>query len=185
MLAPCVARLGIQTSGERGKTSPIPQLLADRTGWESFVAQIAGIYAALPPEDRQRALIYAPSYGQAGAIDLLGRAYGLPRAIAGQNSYWHWSAREGVDADVVIAIDADPQDLRALFREVQLGLIFETLREPEVCDSWLAAFVDQDVRGFNVPVQDAVATPMPPRPISSSSTWSPNVPWRAMAGSAT
>ena len=131
-LAPYVARLGIRTSGERGKTSPIPQLLADRTGWESFVAQVADIYAALPPEDRQHALIYAPSYGQAGAIDLLGRAYDLPRAIASQNSYWHWSAREGVDSDVVIAIDADPQDLRALFREVrQVGVTSCTY-----CMSW-------------------------------------------------
>ena len=68
-----VAWLGLQTSGERGKTSPIPQLLADRTGWEAFVDQIAALYRALPPQDQRRTLIYAPSYGQAGAIDVLGR----------------------------------------------------------------------------------------------------------------
>lgn len=131
-LARYVAWLGIETSGERGKTSPIPQLLADRTGWESFVAQVADIHAALPPEDRRQALIYAPSYGQAGAIDLLGRRYGLPRTIAAQNSYWHWSQREGVDADVFIAIGADPRDLNALFREVrQVGVTSCTY-----CMSW-------------------------------------------------
>jgi hypothetical protein len=131
-LARYVAWLGIQTSGERGKTSPIPQLLADRTGWESFVAEVAEIYAALPPEDRRQALIYAPSYGQAGAIDLLGRPYGLPRTIAAQNSYWHWSQREGVDADVFIAIGADPKDLHALFGEVrQVGVTRCTY-----CMSW-------------------------------------------------
>jgi hypothetical protein len=117
-LARYVAWLGIQTSGERGKTSPIPQLLADRTGWEDFVDQVSAVYGSLSPEDQQRALIYAPSYGQAGAIDVLGRDRGLPRAIAKQNSYWHWSDREGVDSDVLIAVDADPDDLRSLFREV-------------------------------------------------------------------
>ena len=117
-LARYVAWLGIQTSGERGKTSPIPQLLADRTGWEDFVEQVATIYRALPPEQRSQALVYAPSYGQAGAIDVLGREEGLPRAIAGQNTYWHWSDREGVDTDVLIAVGADAAQLRALFREV-------------------------------------------------------------------
>jgi hypothetical protein len=132
VLARYVAWLGIETSGERGKTSPIPQLLADRTGWEAFVDQIAGIYAALPAGDRRHALIYAPSYGQAGAIDLLGRSRGLPRTIAGQNSYWHWSAREGVDSDVLIAVDADPEDLRLLFRDVrQVGVTSCTY-----CMSW-------------------------------------------------
>jgi hypothetical protein len=117
-LAPYVEWLGIRTSGERGKTSPIPQLLADRTGWEDFVEQVAEVYRSLPPEDRARALVYAPSYGHAGAIDVLGRREGLPRAIAGQNTYWHWSEREGVDSDVVIAVDANPEHLSSLFREV-------------------------------------------------------------------
>jgi 4-amino-4-deoxy-L-arabinose transferase-like glycosyltransferase len=131
-LARYVAWLGIQTSAERGKTSPIPQLLADRTGWEDLVAQVGGIYRSLPAEDRRDVLIYAPSYGQAGAIDLLGSADGLPRTIAGQNSYWHWSKREGVDSQVVIAIGADPEDLRALFRDVQL----EGTTSCTYCMSW-------------------------------------------------
>jgi hypothetical protein len=117
-LARYVAWLGIQTSGERGKTSPLPQLLADRTGWEDFVEQVAAVYRSLPPDERARALVYGPSYGHAGAIDVLGRAQGLPRAISGQNTYWHWSDREGVDSDVLIAVGARPDDLRQLFRVV-------------------------------------------------------------------
>ena len=131
-LARYVAWLGLQTSGERGKTSPIPQLLADRTGWEPFVAQVTAVYRSLPPEDQQRALIYAPSYGQAGAIDVLGRTDGLPRAIAKQNSYWHWSEREGVNSDVLIAVGADPEDLRFLFREVREAGVTSC----DYCMSW-------------------------------------------------
>ena len=75
-LARYTAWLGISTSGERGKRPPpIPQLLADRTGWEDFVAQVARIYEQLPPQDKAHTLIYAPSYGQAGAVDVLGRQF--------------------------------------------------------------------------------------------------------------
>jgi hypothetical protein len=148
LLARYVAWLGLQTSGERGKTSPIPQLLADRTGWESFVAQITSIYRALPREDQRRALIYAPSYGQAGAIDVLGRAEQLPRAISGQNTYWHWSEAEGVDSDVLIAVDADPEDLHALFREVtQVGVTSCTY-----CMSWRNGKPIHVARGPIVPL---------------------------------
>jgi len=120
-LARYTAWLGISTSGERGKRPPpIPQLLADRTGWEDFVAQVARIYGQLPPQDKAHTLIYAPSYGQAGAVDVLGREYGLPRAISGQNTYYHWSAREGVNSDVLIAVGARRADLESLFRDVRL-----------------------------------------------------------------
>jgi len=118
VLARYMRAIGIDTASERGRSSPIPQLLADRTGWEDFVAQVARIHASLPPDEARHALIYAPSYGQAGAIDLLGSSYGLPRAIASQNSYYHWSAREGVDSDVLIAVGANRADLESLFREV-------------------------------------------------------------------
>jgi len=120
-LARYTAWLGISTSGERGKRPPpIPQLLADRTGWEDFVAQVARIYEQLPAEDKVHTLIYAPSYGQAGAVDVLGRQYGLPRAISGQNNYYHWSEREGVNSDVLIAVGARRADLELLFRDVRL-----------------------------------------------------------------
>jgi hypothetical protein len=42
----------------------------------------------LPPEERANLGILAGNYGEAGAIDLYGPAYGLPRAISGTNSYW-------------------------------------------------------------------------------------------------
>ncbi len=147
-LARYVAWLGIQTSLERGKTSPIPQLLADRTDWEPFVAEVAAVYRSLPPEDRSRTLIYASSYGQAGAIELLGRAENLPRAIASQNSYWHWSAREGVDTDVLIAIDADPNDLAALFRDVREAGVTDCT----YCMSWRNGLTIQVARRSVAPV---------------------------------
>ena len=114
-----VAALGVPTVTERGKSAPIPQPLADRTGWESFVDDVARVYRALPPDDARRAIVFAPSYGQAGALEQFGERIGHARVISNHNSYFHWSAAEGLDADVLIAVDADPDDLRQIYREVE------------------------------------------------------------------
>ena len=130
-LARYSAALGANQSGERGKTSPIPQLLADRTGWESYVDDVERVYKSLSPEDRQRAIIYAPSYGQAGAIELLGPARGLPRVIGAQNTYWHWSSGH-TNTEVLIAVDASARRLRGLFRDVRVAGRVEC----DYCMSW-------------------------------------------------
>ncbi len=49
---------------------------------------MASIRDALPAEDRQHLGILVGNYGEAGAIDLYGPAYGLPQAISGIDSYW-------------------------------------------------------------------------------------------------
>jgi hypothetical protein len=105
---------------------------ADRTGWESFVDDVERVYRRLPPEDQARVLFYAPSYGQAGAIELLGPARGLPdRVIGSHNTYWHWSVGR-TETEALIAVDPDPDLLRLLFAEV-----WEAGRSRcEYCMSW-------------------------------------------------
>ncbi len=53
-----------------------------------MVETVAHIYAALPAEDRAQTGVLTGNYGEAGAINLYGPAYGLPEAISGVNSYW-------------------------------------------------------------------------------------------------
>ena len=60
----------------------------EEIGWPELAEAVAGIYAALPAEEKSRAGILAGNYGEAGAINLYGPAYGLPTAISGINSYW-------------------------------------------------------------------------------------------------
>ena len=61
---------------------------AEQIGWPELVAEVARIYDALPAEERARTAIFANNYGEAGAIDRYGPAYGLPQAIGTVNSYW-------------------------------------------------------------------------------------------------
>jgi 4-amino-4-deoxy-L-arabinose transferase-like glycosyltransferase len=137
-----VAFLHADVRIERGKTSPLPQLLADRTGWRSFVDDVERVYRSLPSDDQRRAVVYAPSYGHAGAVELWGPAIGLPRVIASQNTYWHWS--EGhASTPVLIAVGARRGDLDRLYRNVRLA---DTVR-CVYCMSWrndLPIFVASD-----------------------------------------
>jgi hypothetical protein len=52
-----------------------------------MVKDIAQIRDSLPADQRARAGITG-NYGEAGAIDLYGAQYGLPKALSRVNSYW-------------------------------------------------------------------------------------------------
>lgn len=69
-------------------SSEVHDNFTEQIGWPDLVETVAGIYAALPAEERLHTGILAGNYGEAGAINLYGPAYGLPEAISGINSYW-------------------------------------------------------------------------------------------------
>ena len=57
-------------------------------GWPELVATIAHVRDSLPTEQRAGVGVLAGDEGQAGAVNLYGRAFGLPEAISGMNSNW-------------------------------------------------------------------------------------------------
>ena len=63
------------------------------TAGTSIVDTVAAASGRLSPEEQAAARIFAPDYGVAGAIELLGRRRGLPAAISGHNNYWLWGPR--------------------------------------------------------------------------------------------
>lgn len=60
----------------------------EELGWEELTQTVAQIRDSLSAEDRSHLGILAGNYGEAGAINLYGERYGLPRAISGINSLW-------------------------------------------------------------------------------------------------
>jgi 4-amino-4-deoxy-L-arabinose transferase-like glycosyltransferase len=68
--------------------SAINNDIKEEIGWPELTETVAGIYAALPTEERPQVGILTGNYGEAGAINLYGPAYGMPEAISGINSYW-------------------------------------------------------------------------------------------------
>jgi len=57
-------------------------------GWPEATAIVAGVRDSLSAADREHLGVLAGDEGSAGAINLYGRAYGLPEAISGMNSNW-------------------------------------------------------------------------------------------------
>jgi hypothetical protein len=70
-------------------TSSINGEVVEMIGWQDLTAQVAEIYQSIPENEKPRTVILAGNYGEAGALDLYGDEYGLPRVISGGNSLWY------------------------------------------------------------------------------------------------
>jgi hypothetical protein len=103
---------------EKGKPGKLPQQYADMFGWENMVATVAKVYNSLSPEEKQKCVIGASNYGEAGAIDFFGKKYGLPHAISSHNSYWIWGPGEK-PGEVLIVVGGDPKDYQNMYDDVQ------------------------------------------------------------------
>jgi hypothetical protein len=62
--------------------------LREEIGWTELVKTLASIQAGLPPDRRNSVGVLVENYGEAGAIEILGAPYHLPRPISGTNSAW-------------------------------------------------------------------------------------------------
>jgi hypothetical protein len=110
--------------GLTGREATPPHLIqpifAEEFGWDRLARDVAGVYFALPHDQRAQTAIYADTYGDAGALDLFGPRYGLPPAISSQNSYYLWGTH-GYDGATLVAIGATRIDLlRRYYRSVVL-----------------------------------------------------------------
>jgi hypothetical protein len=102
---------------EKNAVARLPQFLADRQGWDRMIDEIAAASEALSPAERSRAAILVGNYGEAGAIELLGRSRGLV-AISGHNNYWLWGP-EGRAGDVLIIVSRSREGQEQRFASVQ------------------------------------------------------------------
>jgi 4-amino-4-deoxy-L-arabinose transferase-like glycosyltransferase len=102
-IVPYMGRLGLKVAqSETGARAVLPQHFADEFGWPEMVQSVAGVYNALPPEQRAKTAILAGNYGEAGAIDFFGSRYGLPKAISGHQNYYYWGPRQYTGESVIL-----------------------------------------------------------------------------------
>jgi hypothetical protein len=140
-LVPESAVSTVDATGELGET----------VGWPDLVADVEAIYQSIPSDVRTTAVILTGSYGEAGAIDVLGSEAGLPGAFSGHNNYYLWGPPPahgpiiGVGG-VGAALDLVCSDYRQLGRidnlnhveNEELGLPLYLCLEPEgqIGDRW-------------------------------------------------
>jgi 4-amino-4-deoxy-L-arabinose transferase-like glycosyltransferase len=96
----------------------LPQHYADQFGWEEIVAKVNEAYLKLSPAERASCAIFAQDYGQAGAIDFLGRRYGLPPSLSGHQTYYLWGP-QGYSGNCMIVLDDSRESLESMFEHVE------------------------------------------------------------------
>jgi len=109
---------------ETHRLGRLPQLHADRFGWEEMAKVVAQAYQKLPPEERAKTAIFGQNYGQAGAIDLFGPQLGLPKALSGHLTYHYWGPRE-YKGEIVIVMGDRREVLESKFDSVELVGVVE------------------------------------------------------------
>ena len=91
--------------------SPLSDLNEDvleMWGWEErFVPLVAAAVDTVPLEDRDRLVIVAANYGEAGALDRFGPARRLPEVYSGHNSYPDFR-QPMIDDPVVLLVGYEP-----------------------------------------------------------------------------
>jgi hypothetical protein len=106
------------------KTNPT---LGETVGWPQFVQTVGGVWKSLPPRQRASAVIFTGDYGEAGAINELGRGTGLPTAVSGQNSEWWWGPGNP-RATTVVAVMPGPADITSDAASAYLMQFFTSVR---------------------------------------------------------
>ena len=101
--------LPVLPPGDVGWTQKINPVMAESVGWPQLVSTVRAVWSSLPARERASAVILTSNYGEAGAINVLGRGTGLPQAVSGHNTYWWWGPGNP-RATTVLAVMPGPAD---------------------------------------------------------------------------
>jgi hypothetical protein len=95
-------------------TSKVHDQFREQIGWTDLAQTVARVYRSLSPEEQAQTGILAGNYGEGGALNLYGPALGLPRAMAGTNSFWYRGYTEP-PPETVIVVGFDVGEAEAVF----------------------------------------------------------------------
>lgn len=94
--------------------------LSEEIGWNDLVRTVAQIRDSLPPQQRAHLGITTGNYGEYGAIEMLGRAYGLPMPIGTTNSEW-LRGYPTPPPTTLIVLGFRPEEANAIFTGCRLA----------------------------------------------------------------
>ncbi len=92
---------------------------ADMFGWEEQVQLVDSVYRSLSEEEQKNTVLWAENYGEAGALKILGKKYGLPDPISRHGSFWTWGFGNK-NAETWISLGNEKESVESVFEEVEL-----------------------------------------------------------------
>jgi len=119
--------LPVLPAADIGWTYKINTTPGETAGWAQFVRTVDGAWKSLPAHQRASTVIFTGDYGEAGAINELGRGTGLPLAVSGQNSDWWWGPGNS-RATTVLAVMPGPVDITSSAATAYLRQFFAHVR---------------------------------------------------------
>ncbi|WP_158799014.1 glycosyltransferase family 39 protein [Pedobacter sp. L105] len=102
MVLPLNTFIGVYKLNKGEHKFGIPDEYYAKGKWDKTMTAIKTVYDSLPAKERQECLIWGKHYSQAGAVNLLGGTYGLPKAFSYHGSFYLW-APGGQMPETVIA----------------------------------------------------------------------------------
>jgi hypothetical protein len=87
---------------------------AEQIGWRELTEQVSTVYRSLPADEQTRTAILAGNYGEAGALELYGSEFNLPRVISPANSFWLQGIPDKT-IDVLVVVGYSEETAETLF----------------------------------------------------------------------
>ena len=92
---------------------------ADMFGWEEQVRLVDSLYQSLPIKDKENCIIWAKNYGEAGAIEIIGKKYLLPNPICSNGSFWLWGTGT-TNGEVCVSIGNEKVIVESAYSDCKL-----------------------------------------------------------------
>jgi len=129
--------IGIRPREELQRGGLLPMHLGLFFHAEAVLKPLTEVYRGLSAEDQERAVILTSSFGEAGAVNVLGRKRGLPASIGRHNQYWQWGPGDA-SGEVTIVVHDSEETLNRWFttceRKASIDCIYcmETMQREAV-----------------------------------------------------
>lgn len=94
--------------------------LREEIGWDEMVRTVAQIRDSLTPEQQAHLAITTGNYGEYGALDILGPAYGLPEPTGTTNSEW-LRGYPSQPITTIIALGIRPEEADQIFTNCRIA----------------------------------------------------------------
>lgn len=119
-----VTGIDLLRKDEDGKYRKLPQINADMLGWSEMTEIVNKGWIGV--EHKERSFIFCANYGQAGAISVIGKRFGLPEPVSFSDSYRLWLPRKFQNEidELIYVIGEDAlgsgnfEDTKAFFEQI-------------------------------------------------------------------